>query len=164
MAMFSQMLYRTSVARAMSLAALTLMGCFAFEPEPPAVAVSAALSAANLRTTDTLVLRRTIQNVGDREVWLDVSSSVPAYNAFTPSGDRSCYFAGISTMELGTVHMPPGSSVVREGRIIPSSLKDCPPGTYQLIAFAVFYTDIAGAPENSRFSRADLLHFIVTAP
>jgi hypothetical protein len=127
------------------LAAILATGCFGTEPDAIRASLTGNVENTSLSVADTLVIRRTVQNLGKETIWLDVSSAQPPADITTAGGEPACHL-GLTTLSLGLRSIAPGAIVELEQKRPLSWLQNCQPGTYRIAIMAVLYDTENGPP------------------
>jgi hypothetical protein len=147
----------------MLIATIALVGCRITEPRSPTVTLEASIAATVLSPKDTLVVRRSVHNLGQEAVWLDLSSLTPSFAITSGNQQRACYLPA-ATAELRLRHISPHSTADEEQRMPLSRLTACPPGTYDVVVTAWIYRTENGPPLPAYFIRTAPQLLTITAP
>jgi hypothetical protein len=120
-------------------------GCLGTEPDGIRASLTGDLEQTSLTFTDTLVVRRTVHNLGEQMIWLDVSSAQPPADITNAGGEPACHL-GLTTLSLGLRPIPPGGIVELVQKRPMAWLQNCEPGVYRIAITAVLYETQNGPP------------------
>ena len=104
------------------------------------VVVVAQMGGSVFNPADTLRVRRVVYNRGRREVWL-TWGSVDLPEVRDSAGRAACRFTGARNLQLMSMVLPGGDSLVRPVNFPLSQLDDCGPGRYTAVAVQNYQRD-----------------------
>ena len=143
------------------LSAAVLSACRGTEPDAIRAQLTVAIDASPVSLSDTLIIRRTVRNLGADVVWFDLSPASPPAMISTERGEPAC-FLGLSTLPLYLRPVAPGETVEVVDRRPLARLSSCQPGRYRVTGVAVLYRSAGGPPGPARTLEAVVQELVVT--